>query len=114
MQSEILKEERILNIYLPHNYHPDSNKLYPVIYLLDGSMHEDFLHITGLVQFASYPWLNIVPESIVVGIENVDRKSDFTFDPDNKDYIKEIPTAGGSEAFMNFIEKEVSLLFDLF
>ena len=65
--SKELGEERTLNIYLPNAYHPDSLKKYPVIYLLDGSADEDFIHIAGLVQFGSFPWLNIIPESIVVG-----------------------------------------------
>jgi len=32
-----LGELRVLNIYLPNGYSPDSSKTYPVIYLLDGS-----------------------------------------------------------------------------
>lgn len=102
-----LQENRILNIYLPHGYSPDSSKTYPVIYVLDGSAHEDFLHIVGLVQFGSYSWINLVEESIVVGIENVDRKKDFTFKAKDRKLRKEVPTSGGSDAFMNFIEKEV-------
>ena len=77
IHSKELGENRTLNIYLPNGYHPDSLKRYPVIYLLDGSADEDFIHIAGLVQFGSFPWLNILPESIVVGIANVDRKRDF-------------------------------------
>ena len=45
-QSKILKENRILNIYLPNGYSKDSLKEYPVIYLLDGSIDEDFIHIS--------------------------------------------------------------------
>lgn len=73
-QSSILAEERVLNIYLPLYYEEDSLKNYPVIYLLDGSADEDFIHIAGLIQFGSFPWINLIPESIVVGIANVDRK----------------------------------------
>ncbi|WP_307454122.1 alpha/beta hydrolase-fold protein [Chryseobacterium camelliae] len=40
-KSKILNEERTLNIYLPQNF--DKTKSYPVIYLLDGSMNEDFI-----------------------------------------------------------------------
>lgn len=106
-ESGILDEKRILNIYLPYGYHPDSTKTYPVIYLLDGAMDEDMIHITGLVQFASFPWINTMPESIVVGIANVDRRGDFTHNTDDKKLKKHIPTSGGSADFMEFIEKEV-------
>lgn len=34
VKSEILKENRTLNIYLPIGYSSDSSKSYPVIYLL--------------------------------------------------------------------------------
>lgn len=105
--SESLQETRILNIYLPHGYHPDSAIQYPVIYLLDGSAHEDFIHIAGLVQFCSYPWINHIPASIVVGIENVDRQRDFTYPSDLEEYLEVIPTSGGSAAFIAFLEKEV-------
>lgn len=105
--SETLGENRILNVYLPHGYHPDSAIEYPVIYLLDGSAHEDFIHIAGLVQFCSYPWINHIPPSIVVGIENVDRQRDFTYPCDLEEYLEAIPTSGGSAAFIDFLEDEV-------
>ena len=76
MHSEILDEERVLNVYLPYGYSPDSSKTYPVIYLLDGSAYEDFIHVAGIVQFGSYSWINMIPETIVVGIENVNRNRD--------------------------------------
>ena len=46
MESTILDEIRDLNIYLPLNYSADSLKTYPVVYLLDGSKDEDFIHIS--------------------------------------------------------------------
>ena len=79
LPSTILAEKRTLNIYLPEGYKNDDTTKYPVIYLLDGSADEDFIHIVGLVQFNSFEWINGVPKSIVVGIATVDRKRDFTF-----------------------------------
>ncbi len=111
-ESEELNEERTLNIYLPHSYHPDSAQTYPVIYVLDGSMHEDMLHITGLVQFCSYSWINLIPECIVVGISNVNRYRDFTYYPEFQEYLEEDPRRGGSAAFIQFLEKEVQPLIE--
>lgn len=110
--SNVLNEDRMLNIYLPYGYSVDSAKTYPVIYLLDGSIDEDFLHIAGLVQFASYPWINMIQESIVVGIENVDRKRDFCFPTTIAQDKVDFPTTGGSEAFMTFIETELQPYID--
>ena len=112
IKSDILNESRLLNIYLPASYTTNSNKKYPVIYLLDGAMDEDFIHIVGLVQFGSFSWVNMLPESIVVGITNVDRKRDFTYPSTNKQDTKELPTSGKSAAFIRFIEKELQPYID--
>ena len=105
LKSTFLGENRVLNIYLPDGYYKDSSKSYPVIYLLDGSANEDFIHITGLVQFLTM--IETIQPTIVVGIANIDRRRDFTFPTtiakDKKDY----PTTGESGKFMEFLEKEL-------
>lgn len=103
IHSTILGEDRVLNIYAPPDYNP--NKKYPVIYLLDGSMNEDFLHITGLVQFFNLMYQ--MPQAIIVGIANVDRKRDFTFHTELKDLQRDYPTTGHSDRFIDFLEKEL-------
>lgn len=103
IKSKSLNEDRILNIYLPQNF--DKTKSYPIIYLLDGSMNEDFIHVLGLVQF--FNQMYSMPETIVVGIANIDRKKDFTFHTDLKDLQKDYPTTGHSDKFINFLEKEL-------
>lgn len=103
IKSKILNEDRILNIYLPQNF--DKTKSYPIIYLLDGSMNEDFIHVTGLVQF--FNQMYSMPETIVVGIANIDRKKDFTFHTDLKDLQTDYPTTGHSDKFISFLEKEL-------
>ena len=109
--SIILSEERIINVYLPESYHQSKSKeKYPVVYLLDGSVDEDFIHISGLVQFGSFSWIQMIPETIVVGIANVDRKRDFTFHTEKKELKKEFPTTGKSETFIKFLESELKPL----
>lgn len=105
LYSNELKETRTLNIYLPEDFHADSS--YPVIYLLDGSADEDFIHVAGLVQFATFSWVNILPKSIVVGIANVDRRRDFTFPTTISKDKEDFPTTGSSAKFISFIEKEL-------
>ena len=111
--SEILGENRVLNLYLPQGYSPDSSKTYPVIYLLDGSLDEDFIHIAGLVQYGAFSWINLIPETIVVGISNVDRKRDFTYPTTIEQDKLDFPTTGGSAEFIDFIEKELQPFIDL-
>ena len=69
IESTLLNETRDLNIYLPLNYEKDSLKTYPVIYLLDGSKDEDFINIAGIVQFGSFYWINMIPESLLLILE---------------------------------------------
>lgn len=114
IESTSLSETRTLNVYLPAGYSNDSSRTYPVIYLLDGSANEDFIHVAGLVQFYTLPWINRFPKSIVVGIANIDRKKDFTFSVPNLDFLSMMSydksvfsTYGGSEKFMFFIEHEL-------
>ena len=109
-QSEILGEERQLNIYLPAGYQQNDSLNYPVVYLLDGSADEDFIHVAGLMQFANFPWVKLFPPAIVVGIANVDRKRDFTYPTKNKKDKEDFPTTGGSAKFIQSIEKEIQPL----
>lgn len=102
-----LNEHRQLNIYLPPSYHSNDTAHYPVIYLLDGGTDEDFIHVVGLVQFNSFEWIGRLPESIVVGITNTDRKRDFTFPTVLPAARKQYPTTGGSSAFISFLELEL-------
>ncbi|MCE3278261.1 MAG: alpha/beta hydrolase [Bacteroidetes bacterium] len=102
-----LNEKRVLNIYLPEGYNKNDTTKYPVIYLLDGSADEDFIHVVGLIQFNNFSWINRVPKSIVVGIASVDRKRDFTYPTNSVEDKKKYPTTGQSEKFMLFIEREL-------
>ncbi len=107
LHSTHLGEDRILNIALPQGYHPDSAARYPVVYLLDGGADEDFIHISGLMQFAAFEWIAWQQPSIVVGIANVDRKRDLTFPTTIAADKEKFPTTGGSAAFMQYLAHEV-------
>lgn len=109
-QSTILGENRTLNIYLPEGYNGNDTTQYPVIYLLDGSADEDFIHVVGLVQFNTFSWVNRIPKSIVVGIATVDRRRDFTFPTTIAEDKKNYPTTGHSDKFISFIENELQPL----
>ena len=106
-RSTILSEDRTLNIYLPPSYADSSAKRYPVIYVLDGGLDEDFIHIAGLVQYNTFPWIMQIPESIVVGIANVNRRRDFTTPSPRATDQKLLPAAGGANKFISFLEAEV-------
>lgn len=108
--STILNEKRRINIYMPQTYHAEPNVPLPVIYMLDGGINEDFLHIAGLIQIGSLNWT--MRPFILVGIENTDRKRDLTgptSDPQDKKIGKQ---TGGSKAFRQFIRHELMPLIN--
>lgn len=112
--STVLGEERKISIYLPEDYNQKDTTRYPVIYILDGGVNEDFIHIAGIVRFNTQPWINRFPKSIVVGIENTNRKRDFSFAVPNLDFVEKMgfkkesyATAGGSSKYIAFLEKEL-------
>lgn len=107
IHSDTLGEDRSINIYLPPGYGADDTTRYHVIYLLDGSADEDFIHVAGLVQFYTFPWIQRLPPTIVVGIANVDRRRDYTFPTHNKEHKTTWPTTGRSAPFINFIANEL-------
>lgn len=77
INSSKLGKERELKIQLPRNYDTNTKKIYPLIITLDG----DYLFepMAGNVDYYSY-W-DIMPEAIVVGINQLDsRDADSNFD----------------------------------
>lgn len=103
IHSNVLNEDRQLLIHLPDSYHPEvTTGSYPLIILLDGYSH--FEITTATVDFLSSRRNRIVPEMVVVAIENVDRERDFTF---TKIQTKRENTMGGGRNFLQFIADEL-------
>ena len=107
LQSKILNEGVKVNVHYPDGYNSSDTTTYPVVYLLDGALDEDFLHIVGLYQFYSFEWINFVKRSIVVGIVTTDRKRDYTFKTGIKSDSLKYLTSGHSNKFIDYIEKEL-------
>lgn len=105
--SRILGEKRLLNIYLPEGYQQNDSMKFPVVYLLDGGIDEDFIHITGLFQFAAFSWIHWFPPAIIVGIVNTDRMRDMTGPTSDTAMKRLYPSSGGSENFIRFIAGEL-------
>lgn len=119
LKSTELGETRTINIYLPQGYNKKDTLKYSVIYILDGGIEEDFIHITGIVRFNTEEWIARFPKSIVVGIENTNRRRDFTFSVPNLDFVEKMgfkkqnfPQYGGSEKYIAFLEKELQPYID--
>ncbi|KZE83586.1 alpha/beta hydrolase [Myroides marinus] len=114
LHSTILNENRIINVVLPSDYNANDTVKYPVVYILDGGVEEDFIHLAGLVRFNSQPWIARFPNSIIVGIETINRRQDMTFAVPNLDFVEKagfskdmFPKYGRAEAYTAFLESEL-------
>src|SRR5262249_38717858 len=105
IDSKTLGEVRRINVYLPPPYAESPDKRLPVLYLPDGGMKEDFLHIAGLVQVSVGN--GTMRPFLLVGIENTQRRRDMTGPTQNDEDKKIAPQVGGSAAFRNFIRSEL-------
>jgi predicted alpha/beta superfamily hydrolase len=104
LKSRVLGQTRRINVYLPPDY-AQGTRRYPVLYLLDGGIREDFLHIAGIASLAA-DFRNI-REFIVVGIEGIDRYHDLVYPSSVDSERQRLPTSGGSALFRSFLGTEL-------
>ena len=103
--SKPLGEKRVVNVVLPVGYAKDTAKRYPILYLIDGGIEQDLLHVAGLAQTG--PLWGRSADAIVVGIETKDRRRELAGPTRDPELLKKYPTAGSSAAFRAFIRDEV-------
>lgn len=105
VRSAVLNETRRINVVWPSVYGEKVEGPLPVLYMLDGGLGEDFVHVAGLVQVlvsngGMRPFL-------LVGIENTERRRDTTGPTSSPEDLKIAPRVGGSAAFRRFIKDEL-------
>jgi predicted alpha/beta superfamily hydrolase len=105
LASKVLGETRRLNVYVPPIYRDSATVRLPVLYMPDGGLAEDFLHVAGLVQVLVGN--GTMRPFILVGIENTQRRRDLTGPTTNAEDKKIAPRVGGSAAFRQFIRREL-------
>jgi hypothetical protein len=109
IHSKILNEERYLWVHIPENA-KGSSKRYPVIYLLDGEIHFDEVN-NILDRLSKESGQSTAKEMIVVSIGNIwERYKDYS--PSHiisSPWVDNhtVPTTGGGDKFISFIEKEL-------
>ncbi len=107
--SKALGDEREVNIWLPPSY-ALTEKRYPVVYLIDGALDQDFHHIAGLAQYGALSW--VFEEVIVVGVQTKDRRAELTWRSTDPAENRDFPTNGNNAAFRNFLTDEVKPLIE--
>jgi predicted alpha/beta superfamily hydrolase len=107
--SGALHEARRINIHLPAGYDASSAH-YPVLYMPDGGINEDFPHVANTVD--SLVALGLIRPVIVVGIPNTERRRDLTGPTRLASDSAIAKHVGGSAAFRRFISDELMPAID--
>jgi hypothetical protein len=102
IKSAVLNEERTVVVQLPKSYQAEPNKIYPVIYRLDGAGNIPLA--SAVIERLQND--NRAPEVIIVAIENTDRLRDF-YPTVNKEPQGPVGEGGGAAKFLAFFEQEL-------
>ncbi len=105
IESAVLGETRRINVYRPPAWGEAPDAPRPVLYMPDGGIAEDFLHIAGLLQVSTGN--GSMRPFLLVGIENTARRRDMTGPTMNEEDRKIAPRVGGSAGFRRFIRDEL-------
>ncbi len=105
IDSKVLAESRRINVYHPPGYAEAPHTRFPVLYMPDGGITEDFLHVAGLVQVGVGN--GTMRPFLLIGIENTQRRRDLTGPTENAKDKKIAPLVGGAKAFRTFIRQEL-------
>jgi predicted alpha/beta superfamily hydrolase len=104
IMSKAVAEPRLVNVHTPEGYAGSATR-YPVLYLPDGGVDEDFPHVVNTLD--SLVKLGEVRPFIVVGIPNTERRRDMTGPTAVASDSAIAPRVGGSAAFRGFIRDEL-------
>jgi predicted alpha/beta superfamily hydrolase len=105
LESATLKETRRINVYTPPGYDAGDGARYPVLYMPDGGVEEDFPHVTTDVDAAIRS--GQMRPVVVVGIENTERRRDMTGPTEVETDRQIAPHVGGSRRFRAFLRDEL-------
>lgn len=103
--SRALGETRRINVHTPRMYDSSDTLRFPVLYMPDGGLDEDFPHIVNTVD--SLIALGVIRPVIVVGVPNTERRRDLTGPTRAATDSAIAPHVGGSAAFRGFWRDEL-------
>lgn len=105
IHSAVLDEQRRINVYTPPRYDACRAGRYPVLYMPDGGIAEDFPHVMSTVHDLIRS--GAIRPVLLVGIENTVRRRDMTGPTQTPADLEIARQPGGSERFRQFFGKEL-------
>ncbi|WP_231931272.1 alpha/beta hydrolase [Bizionia sp. APA-3] len=104
LESTAVNETRVINVWVPPTYET-SEQSFPVLYMPDGGIKEDFPHIANTL--AKLIAEKQIPPFILVGIENTERGRDLTGFSEVEADAEYCPLTDGAKNFRAFITDEL-------
>ncbi|WP_397362377.1 alpha/beta hydrolase [Olleya sp. R77988] len=104
IESKQVNETRVITVWTPPSYN-NSDSSFPVLYMPDGGIKEDFPHIANTI--AKLVKEKSIPPIILVGIENTNRRRDLSGASTVKEDEEYCPLTDGATNFRNFITQEL-------
>jgi hypothetical protein len=108
LPSTALGGMRVVNVVLPSGYAKAPAKRYPVLYVIDGGVDQDLVHVAGTAMLGAM-W-GRSQDAIIVGVQTDDRRRELTGPTRDPKLLKQYPTAGKSAAFRAFLRDAVKPL----
>lgn len=105
LDSQALKEKRHINVYMARAWDTPPDAPLPVLYMPDGGVAEDFLHVAGLLQVSVAN--GTMRPFMLVGIQNTQRRRDLTGPTENAEDRKIAPAVSGAPAYRAFLRDEL-------
>ncbi|MGK5061900.1 alpha/beta hydrolase [Janthinobacterium sp. LB3P112] len=105
IDSQALQEKRHINVYMARAWDTPPDSPLPVLYMPDGGVAEDFLHVAGLLQVSVAN--GTMRPFMLVGMQNTQRRRDLTGPTDSAEDRKIAPVVGGAPAYRVFIRDEL-------
>lgn len=109
VMSDVMGKVREVNVLLPLGYET-SQERYPVIYLLDGGVTQDWPTYSASIRAAMAA--GQVRPAILVGIATEDRQNELTERSKDRRIVRQWPNHGQSDRFRRYIETEVKPLVE--
>ena len=108
LHSNVLGEERSVEVWLPENYDETASKKYDVLYVLDGEWDtQTCRNIDGYLVAIGF-----APEKIIVSLPN---RYDGAFNSRDRDFtptVTALPKSGGADRFLRFFREELRPLLE--
>lgn len=104
LESTIYQMGRTITVALPWSY-GDGNRSYPVLYVVDGGVQQDFVPMAGMSALGSLSMQ--YREFILVGVQTENRYVELTATSELEDDLRWIPENGGADEFRRHLLDEV-------